>query len=57
MFMYQLLCRSYFSSILPAKYKAKIRKIISMLRLTEKIIVLIEKHVRHLLLHEHKQIL
>ena len=47
------------SSILQAKYKAKIRKTISILRLIppQKKTLLIEKCVRHFQLHQHVQIL
>ena len=48
---------STISSILQAKYKAEIRKTISILRLIPpKKTLLIEKRVRHFQLHQHVQI-
>ena len=63
MFMYLILCRSYyFIKIIKfcvdptISLKDKIRKTISILTLTQKYTVLIEKRVKLFLLYEHVQI-
>ena len=55
-FMYLLLCRSYYFKHIVSINKAKIRKTISIVTLTQKNCAY-RKHIRHFLLYEYEQIL